>query len=209
MPLSPFEQLVTGFDQKLESIVESFNSPVPPNSPYDVSCPPAHRNSQAFLVIQLQITWSEFTESLLKISVQGGHSTLSGTVLPIMPSGSTPEQQIRGAVRRAINKSTFSDAAWHSCAFVSMVVSELTLQNEPAITLSLGSDSAASNTTAVRNFLVHPGNRSRPAYNHVANQYGLPRAGPIELLNHPQIGGISLFEIWVSSMKATAYNAAQ
>lgn len=207
--MSAFERLVTRFEQELDSLVDKFKIPIPSTEPYNLSCPPAHRHSQAFLLVLLQTLWSDFTKNLLTISVQGGDSTLSGTVLTPISGGSTAEQQVQRAVARVIKTSQFQGEVWHNCAFVSSVATELMTPNQPAITLGLGADFAASNASAVRNFLVHPGNRSRPAYDYVANRYGMGGADPIDLLNLMQLGGITLFELWVSSLKATAYNAAK
>ena len=95
---------------------------------------------------------------------------------------------------------------WHSPEFVVRVAKHLTLANLDRIGLYLGANLSSGHVTDVRNYIVHPGNRTRSKYREVAAAEGMPGVGVGELLNVRFSGGATLFERWVIDLQRTASN---
>ena len=207
--MATFAELVDDLSQELESLVTRFKAPMPPNLPFSESCPPAHEASQSFLVISLQNYWIDYTQGLIRLSMEGGQATLSGSLIARTVPQTVARMAISKAADTVATRLNLHWPIWQNCAFVAEVAAELKLENAATIALELGSNMSAGYTTSVRNYLVHPEVRLRDLYRKVANTHGLPYAEPVPLLNSPRLGGIPLFEYWVRSILATARGAAQ
>ena len=200
------------FKQRTDSLIAKFETPVPQAPPYNQTCPPAHEDAQAFLTIRLQNGWSDFCHRLVGISAQGGQPSLSGRFISsISPDSSVEEidDQVRSAANEVVKTKGLTNPVWHSCQFTVLVARELGLANFQDIDAGLSSNLTAGYTTRVRNYLVHPAHQSRENYIKVAAFYGLPSSEPVELLRSRQLGGATLFEVWVRDLQRSAHRAAR
>ena len=133
----------------------------------------------------------------------GGCHGLSGRRLQSAP-GVSGLRDIRKAVA---SESRGPVPPWHHTQFAVRVARKLGVQNLVEITNGLSAVSAVDDLTVVRNYVVHPNERTRVEYVRVAGRLNCPGLGPDGLLATYQTGGATLFEAWVGDLQTMALNA--
>lgn len=200
------------FKSLTDALIDRFQIPTPLSLPYSLTCPPAHEDSHSFLIIPLQNHWAEYCLELIDSSAQGDQPTITGRALsPIFPGSSEEDtrRQVRGIARTVADSMNFQYPVWHNCGFTVNVARQLGLQNRDEIDLGLSGNFTAGYATRLRNYVVHPGPTSRRDFLRVAAHYGMPDADPVTLLRSPQLGGSTLFEIWVRELQGAARKSAE
>ncbi|MYB76098.1 MAG: hypothetical protein F4X83_03180 [Chloroflexi bacterium] len=181
-------QLYKGFVDSTDALVLRFDVPVPSTEPFNTTCPLIHEDGQALLVVKLQNSWASFCRELVATSASNNS----------------------GSVRKAANFVSqymgYDHPVWHSPEFVVRVAKHLALPNECRIDLHLSASLSSGQVTGVRNYIVHPGDRTESKFQEVAAAIGTPGVGVGKLLNFRYSGGTTLFERWVKDLQRTARN---
>jgi len=99
--------------------------------------------------------------------------------------------------------------SWHVSDFVIRVAQRLRVANYNTISQSIGAVSPIRDLIEIRNFIVHPNQRTQQRFQTIAIQYGTNSRNPIDLLNLIQPGGQSLFSLWVTQMQTLAAASIQ
>ena len=196
-------ELYARFLTRTNQLVQTFGSPVPPAPPFRESCLQLHVYGRLNLVVRLQVLWAEFCRELVERSALGGCRSLGGKVLPRAP-GVSGLSDIR---KIALAESGRRPPPWHLTWFAVRVARRVGVQNLVEIRNGLSAVSAVDDLVAVRNYVVHPNEKTRVEYARVARRANCAGAAPQGLLATYQTGGATLFEAWVADLQTMALNA--
>ncbi|MFQ5873493.1 MAG: hypothetical protein ACE5JL_06800 [Dehalococcoidia bacterium] len=211
MPARGFSEVHADFVADTEALLQRFNQPIPNAGPYATTCPPVHDDAQSLLVVLLQNSWSTYSREILEVSAEAALPTLTWRQLqpsPMMSMYTGARQAVREAARIVADTMGYCDPVWHKPEFTIRVAAQLKVQNYEEIFYALSSTLTPSHVNWVRNYVVHPSDRTRAGYSKVAAAVGDPRADLGPLLRTQQVGGVTLFEKWVRELQATAEQAA-
>ena len=98
---------------------------------------------------------------------------------------------------------------WHSPSFAIDVGTRLGLKNLPQLELALGATLVPGQITDFRNYLVHPGDRTRQKYEALQAKLGLLHLEPEYLLHQFQGPGLTVFTSWVRELQRIADDSTQ
>ena len=186
--LATLSTLSRDFTDSTDALIRRFDIPVPSVAPYDSTCPMAHEDGQALLVVRLQNSWADFCRNLIRTSMAN-------------------ETRFRKAARSVAKEMGDRYPVWHKPEFIVRLARHAALTNQEGINLHLGANLSASHVTNVRNYIIHPGSHTEAKYREVAAAQGVPGADVRTLLNVRAVGGASLFERWVRDLQRTASNS--
>ncbi len=198
MAMRALHELYAHFVSRTDFLVRKFEAPLASDA-----CIPIHADGRMRMLIRLQHLWAEFCRELVTRSALGGCQTLSGRLLGRV-SGVSDWRDIE---RTAWKESNRRPPPWHQPKFTLGVANKLAVQNLAQISLGLGAVSPADDLTDIRNYIVHPNERTKLAYNRVTYKLGARGLEPDMLLTSRQIGGATLFEAWVAELQTVAFNA--
>ena len=205
MSIKNLGELYAHFIGRTDTLLRNFEAPLPTYPVYALSCVPLHRSGQELLVIRLQHLWAEFCRNLIIRSALGNVRTMGLTMLPASPGIAS----LADVQRIAMRESNGRQPPWHLANFTIRVAHHLGLANYQAISMSIGAVSPIADLLEVRNYIVHPNQRTRISYMLIANRFGMPSGDPVALLKTIQPGGVTLFKDWVAQFQGIAAAAVK
>jgi hypothetical protein len=165
-----------------------------------------HCDARAFSVVRLQTLWSHFCRELIAESAVGGYKTAAGVNLA-RSARVTGWASVDDAARRLARG---RHPPWHLAIFSINAAHSLGIQNRGQVSLALGGLSPADAMLAVRNYLVHPNDATRQAYERTVAGLRMPaNIGPAALLTATVTGGVTRFDQWISDLQQIAADAVQ
>lgn len=205
MAVKGLSELYSHFVSRTNELVRRFETPLPASPPYDISCPPVHRDGQQLLIVRLHYLWAAFCQGLVTRSALGNTMTLSGSLIPRV-SGISRSVDIQ---RVAIQESNGSQPPWHYPNFTVQVARALGVANYGQISMSIGAVSPIRDLTAVRNYIAHPNGLTTANYLRSSTRFGVSSRDPVDFLTLTQPGGFTLFEAWISQLQIVAEAAVR
>lgn len=97
---------------------------------------------------------------------------------------------------------------WEDPDYAIRQANYLNVANYAQLSVGLGSvTTILGYLKRVRNFIVHPNIETRNRYVQTMRVLGHRGLSPIELMNQPMRGGITILNHWVSALETAAWNA--
>ena len=182
MALNRFDRVRLGFHNEAETLHNKFLS-----IRSDANCFGCRSAGfgEAVLAAELQTRWTEFMRSLVIASTLGTRRTRGTSVRAIagVRSEVDAETIVKKATSCALKRHRLYSPIWHAPWFVIEVSAIIGLWNLPKLTISLGSTLTPEQITDFRNYLVHPGHRTRYKYNALQAKLGVYNIEPQDLLH--------------------------
>ena len=196
--------LYSRFAYRTDLISEIFRTPLPLHLQDAVNCQPIHSAGEVQLINRLLVLWGEYCRNLVIISALGDALTIQGTLL-------SPSTGVRGfsdiRVKLGVNFGAGPRTKWDEPQWALQCANTLSPTNMNQIGLGLTGVSVDS-LKSVRNFLVHPNERTRNIYQNLAQALGYHGIEPKALLNSNLGIGSTVLESWIADFQISAYNAA-
>ena len=205
MSTKNLSEVYAHFYGRTDSLIREFIAITPQSPQYYVSCELIHQSGRMMTVIRSVHLWGEFCRSVVTRSALGNIRTANSQVLPAAPGISQASDVLTVARMESNNR----PPPWHVSDFVIRVAQRLRVANYHTISQSVGAVSPIRDLIEIRNFIVHPNQRTQQRFQTIAFQYGSNSRNPIDLLNLTQPGGQSLFNLWVTQMQTLAAAAIQ
>ena len=166
---------------------------------------------EAILIAWLQMRWTDFTRSLVIASAQGTRRTRGTSVsaVPGVKSRADAERIVKTAVTSTVKKHGTTWPVWHAPWFVIQVGNLVALNNLSQLQSALGPTQTPGHMSAFRNYLVHPGTKSRHKYEQLQAKLGMLRMEPEYLLHQHQRPGLTVFTSWVRDLQRIANDATR
>jgi hypothetical protein len=204
MRVQGLAELYAHFVGRTDELVRKFGTPLPPYPPFDRSCGPIHRDGQALLIVRLDHLWAAFCQALVTRSALGNVRTLGGSLLPRVTGVARSAD-----VQRIAQQESRGQPPWHDASFTVRVARRLGLANYNEISIGIGAVSPVKDLIDVRNYVVHPNDRTVAAYRRITMRFGISSRNPVDFLALTQPGGATLFETWVSQLQIAAEAAVR
>ena len=147
---------------------------------------------EAILATRLQTAWSNFTHAFLI------ESALKETRVTAQ---SEAERIINQARDRAMDARGNRTPPWHAVDFVVQVGRFASLKDIERINSVLSPTTVPKELTDFRDYLVHPGQRTRSPYERVQAKFGYLYAEPEDLLHQIVEPGTTIFTWWVKGLE--------
>ena len=166
---------------------------------------------EAILAAQLQTAWSSFTHDLIVASALGTRRRRGTNVRGIagVRSRAEAESMVRSTAACTAIKRGTPYAVWHSPSFAIDVGTHLGLKNLSRLEDALGATLVPVQITDFRNYLVHPGDKTRQKYEKLQAKLGMHRMEPQHLLHQLQGPGLTVFTSWVRELQRIADDSTQ
>ena len=166
---------------------------------------------EAILATELQTRWTEFMRSLVIASALGTRRTRGTSVRAIagIRSEADAERIVKKATSCALKKRRINSPVWHAPWFVIEIGALVGVRNLPKLTAVLGPTLTPEQITDFRNYLVHPGYRTRYKYDALQAKLGMNNIEPQDLLHQQQKPGLPVFTSWVRELQSIAYDSTQ
>lgn len=200
MPVRALQDLYSHFVSRTNFLVRTYEAPLASDT-----CTVIHAYGRTKVLIRLHYLWAEFCRELVTRSALGSCRTLTGNLLVRVPGVSAWNDIERVAKEKAGR----GYPPWHHASFALGVANRLAVQNFAEISLGLAAISPADDLTDIRNYIIHPNQRTRLAYNKLTYRLGIRGLSPDVLLASRQSGGATLFETWAADLQILAFNAVR
>ena len=166
---------------------------------------------EAILTAHLQTKWIEFTRSLVIASALGTRRTGGNSVRAIagVKSLSDAERIVKDATILAARNAGFTSAVWHAPRFVIEVGALIKLKKLTTLTAAMGPTLTPEQITDFRNYLVHPGEKTRRKYEVLQAKLGMHYMEPEDLPHQHQRPGLPVFTWWVRELQRIAYDSTR
>ena len=166
---------------------------------------------EAILSAWLQTRWVDFTRGLVIASALGTRRAGGNSVQAVsgVKSRDDAERIVREASTRVVKKHRFSSPVWHAPWFVIEVSNLIGLRNSPKLQAALGPTFIPEQITDFRNYLVHPGKKTRYRYEVLQAKLGMLRMEPEHLLHQQQKPGLPVFTSWVRELQRIAHDSTR
>ena len=119
------------------------------------------------------------------------------------------ERFVKAATKCVIKNRRLPLPVWHSPSFVVEVGTLIKLRNLRNIEAVLGPTLVPEQITDFRNYLVHPGKRTRYKYESLQAKLGMLRIEPEQLLHQQQRPGVPVFTSWVRELQRIANDSTR
>ena len=161
---------------------------------------------EAILIAWLQTVWANFARDLIVASALGTRRRRGTPVKAIagVRSRADAERTVKAAAACSAGQRGTTYPVWHDPSFVIAVGTLLGLRNLPKLELALGATLVPRQITVFRNYLVHPGDRTRQKYEDLQAKLGMHCKGPEDLLHQLQRPGLTIFTSWVRELQRVA-----
>ena len=208
MPPSRLDVVASTFKSASEALHEKFLAMT--SDAACTKCPHAGFG-EAILTAWLQTKWIEFTHDLVIASALGTRRTRGNSVPAVAGVKSRADAQriVKAATTCAVKKYGTSTPVWHAPWFVIEVSNLIGLRNLPKLETALGPTVTPEQITVFRNYLVHPGEKTRFKYEALQAKLGMLRMEPEHLLHQQQQPGLPVFTSWVRELQRIAYDSTQ
>ena len=207
MPPSRLDVVAFNFHSASETLHEKFMAMTS-----DAACTGCRHAGfgEAILTAWLQTRWTEFARNLVIASALGTRRTRGESVPPVpgVRSRADAERIVKAATRRVVKRRGGSPV-WHAPWFVVEVSTLIGLRNLPKLEATLGPTPIPEQITDFRNYLVHPGTRTRHKYEALQARLGMLRVKPQDLLHQQQSPGLPVFTSWVRELQRVAYDSTR
>lgn len=193
------------FAGRTERILTAFQTPLPANTAAAEICRPIHTAGKAYLVNRLQMLWGEYCRNLIILSARGNALTIRGNLLaPETGSGGLPR------IKRILGKDFGAGPGtrWDDLDWAIGRANLLKPVNGNQINIGLGT-APSKDLKVVRNFLIHPNQRTKNAYLELARSLGYPGLEPNSLLATDLGDGVDVIGAWVKQFQDSAWEAAR
>ena len=160
---------------------------------------------EAILAAWLQTEWGNFTRNLIVASALG--TRRSGTPVKAIAGVRSPadaEKMVRTAAACAAKIRGTSYPVWHAPLFAIEVGSLIGLHNQPKLEVVLGATLVPGQIADFRNYLVHPGDKTRKKYEGLQAKLGMFGMEPEDLLHQFQGPGLTVFTSWIRELQRIA-----
>ena len=166
---------------------------------------------EAILAAWLQTKWADFTRDLIVASALGTRRRWGTSVRAAagVRSRLDAERMVKTAAASASHKLGFLYPVWHSPVFAIEVGTLIGVNNLPQLEVALGATSVPRQVTDFRNYLVHPGERTRQRYESLQFTLGMHRMEPEEILHQQREPGLTVFAWWVRELQQLAAEATR
>ena len=166
---------------------------------------------EAILTAWLQTRWIDFTRDLIIASALGTRRTRGNSVRAVagVKSRTDAERIVKAATTCAVKNRGLNSPIWHAPSFVVEVGTLVRLRNLRTLKDALGPTVIPEQITAFRNYLVHPGTRTRYRYEALQAKLGMLRMEPERLLHQQQKPGLPVFTSWVRELQRIAYDSTR
>ena len=166
---------------------------------------------EAILTAWLQTQWADFNRDLVIASSLGTRRTGGNSVKAIagVKSRSDAEKIVKEATTHTVKKRGASSPVWHAPWFILEVSDLIGLRNIPQLQAALGPTVTPQQITDFRNYLVHPGTKTRYKYEALQAKLGMLRMEPEHLLHQQQKPGLPVFTSWVRELQRIAYDSTR
>ena len=192
------------FAGRTDRILTAFQTPLPVNAAAAEICRPIHTAGKAYLVNRLQMLWGEYCRNLIILSARGNVLTIRGNLLaPGTGGGGLPRIKRIGK-----DFSSGPGTRWDDLKWALEKAGQLMPVNLNQIGLGLGTAPSAD-LKVVRNFLIHPNQRTKSDYLKLARYLGYPDLEPNSLLAADWGDGVDVIGSWVKQFQDSALEAAR
>lgn len=198
-------EIYAHFHGRTNTLVREFNTVTPQIPMYEVTCLPLHRSGRLLLVVRFVHLWGEFCRTLITRSALGNVRTVSNSVLPAAP-GISCSSDVSNIARLESNN---RPPPWHNSGYSIRVAQRLNVANYSTIGQSIGAVSPIRELIDIRNFVVHPNQRTLVAFQSVALSYGVSTRQPLDVLSLTQPGGQNLLTTWIFRFQTIAAAAVK
>ena len=206
MPVKRFIDIYRKFENRTNGLVSEFEDKVSMVNDYGEVFEKIHNDARSFILIRLQMLWGQFCRELIIRSAFGGYNTISGTALK-KGASVTDWRSVQTVVRKRSNN---RHPPWHIANFSIGIAKNLRIQNYGQVSMALGGISPMDYVIGIRNYVVHPEEKTRANYENTLRAMGMTvKIDPISLLRSRVAGGANLFEQWVTDLQTLAVNAMQ
>ena len=161
---------------------------------------------EAILAAWLQTAWSNFTQDLIIASALGTRRRRGTPVRAIagVRSRAQAKSMVKSTAACTAMKRGTPYAVWHSPSFAIDVGTHLGLSNLSSLEDALGATAVPGQIADFRNYLVHPGDKTRQKYENLQAKLGMHRMEPQHLLHQFQRPGLTVFTSWVRELQRIA-----
>ena len=179
----------------------------------DVACAECStaRFGEAILPAWLQTKWSDFTRELVIASAQGTRRTKAKPVQPVagVKSRTDAEKIVKAASTCVFKNRGLGSPVWHAPWFVIDVGTRIGLKNLPTLQVVLGSSVVPEQIADFRNYLFHPGERTRSRYEELQEKLGMLHVEPEDLPRQQLRTDRTVFTSWVRELQRVASASTQ
>ena len=208
MPPSRLNVVASAFQSNSEALHDKFQA-----MRSDVACTGCQSAGfgEAILAAWLQTKWSDFARELVIASALGTRRTRGNSVKPVtgVKTRADAERFVKAATKCVIKNRRLPLPVWHSPSFVVEVGTLIKLRNLRNIEAVLGPTLVPEQITDFRNYLVHPGKRTRYKYESLQAKLGMLRIEPEQLLHQQQRPGVPVFTSWVRELQRIANDSTR
>ena len=208
MPPSRLDVVASTFKTHSEALHDKFLA-----MRADIACSGCKSSGfgEAILVAWLQTKWTEFTRSLVIASALGTRRTTGSSVQAVagIKSLADANRLVKDASACVSERRGVGTPIWHVPGFVIEVSDLMGLRNLSRIEAALSPTNIPGQITDFRNYLVHPGNRTRSKYETLQAKLGMNRMEPEDLPHQQQNPGLPIFTWWVSELQSVAYDSTR
>ena len=166
---------------------------------------------EAILAAWLQTRWSDFARELVIASALGTRRTRGNSVKAVtgVRTRADAERMVKAATKCAIKNRGVLVPVWHAPSFVIEVGNLMQLRNLEYLEAVLGPSLVPAQITDFRNYLVHPGLKTRYKYRALQAKLGMLRIEPEQLLHQQQRPGVPVFTSWVRELQRIANDSTR
>lgn len=193
------------FAWRTDRILTAFQTPLPANAGDAANCRFIHDAGTTHLVNRLQVLWGEYCRNIIIRSARGNALTITGNWLAPAP-GIAGFPQIRAKLGNSFGSG--SRTHWEEPAWALGCANLLTPVNGNQISLGLGA-APVKDLKRVRNFLIHPNERTKNEYLSLARDLGYPNLEPQMLLAAAAGNDASVIGYWINQFQTSALEAAR
>ena len=197
------EIIGAAFESDSETIHSSFLGVLSDESCTECS---ASRYGEAILSARLQTKWSDFTRELVIGSAQGTRRTKGGSVRPVsgVKNRADADKVVKAASTCVFKSHGLSAPVWHAPWYVIEVGKRIGLRNLDTLELALGPSAVPGQVTDFRNYLFHPGERTRSKYEDLLGKLGMLDMEPVDLPRQKLQGNQTVFTWWIRELQRIA-----
>lgn len=208
MPTSRLDVVASTFQSTSEALHDKFQA-----MRSDSACTGCQSAGfgEAILAAWLQTKWSDFARELVVASALGTRRTRGNSVNAVtgVKTRDDAERIVKATTKCAIKNRGVSVPVWHSPSFVIEVGTLMKLGNLRKLEFALGPSLVPGQITDFRNYLVHPGTRTRYKYEELQAKLGMINIEPEDLLHQQQKPGLPVFTAWVRELQRIAFDSTR
>ncbi len=202
-----FNDLYNRFYAETSKIIGCFETPLPNERKFYLSCREAHIYCREMCVIRLQDAWARFCRNLIISSAGFRPVTLSGVVVPLAP-GIKHVSDVIPTLLSTYPKPKPSgwEPRWHIVNQSIDAANRLRIYNYADVSSGLGSTpSPIEDINFIRNYLAHRQYKTALNLVNIKKSLRISINSKIDdIINYTIFPGISLFVKWINELRNIA-----